>query len=326
LLKLRLRGALSFVFFCATPPALFAQTAVPAPTSTTGATTAAPVATSADGAVNGAAASPIVKGFNFAISDSSQHSSGSGWTNTLGPDISFRYNKALSGDFSIPYYTYLQTTLAGGTVLHPTVTPYTANNVIGDAAASLHLDVPANQFDYNLTVSGGFPIGNTTYGLSAQEYTYNVNNHVEGSIGPFTPEIELGIGDSSNLMQHRVLRTELIVGELAHFQAGTSVDLPFGMSFSFDAYEDMPLENLNNYKHVVVGKRKIKETILGGSGPSEDNGLENELDIPLSPHWTLSGTYTRDLRAKEDIAGFGISYILRVPKKAAPAPAPAAAH
>ncbi len=115
-----------------------------------------------------------------------------------------------------------------------------------------------------------------------------------------------------------MLRTELIVGTLANFTAGAEIDLPFNLSFSFDGYEDLPLENLNNYKKVLVGKRKIKKSVLGGSGPAEDNGLESELDIPLCPHFALSGTYSRDLRAKEDSVGFSIAYVLRIPKKPAP--------
>jgi len=49
--------------------------------------------------------------------------------------------------------------------------------------------------------------------------------------------------------------------------------------------------------------------------PGEDNGFITSLDIPLSPHVTLSGFYNRSLRDHDDVAGFSFTYILRAPPR-----------
>ena len=79
---------------------------------------------------------------------------------------------------------------------------------------------------YDGTVSMGLPSGNTDYGLGAGQVTFNINNHFEKSVGIFSPDIELGYGDTSRLIDQRVLKSYVAVGPLAHFQAGTTIDLP----------------------------------------------------------------------------------------------------
>jgi hypothetical protein len=49
--------------------------------------------------------------------------------------------------------------------------------------------------------------------------------------------------------------------------------------------------------------------------PGEDNGFITSLDIPLSPHLTLSGFYNRSLRDHDDVAGFSFTFILRAPPR-----------
>ena len=68
------------------------------------------------------------------------------------------------------------------------------------------------------------PQGNVNDGLGAGQVTYNINNHFETSFFRFTPDVELGFGDTSNLVEQRVLKSYITVGPMAHFQAGTAVD------------------------------------------------------------------------------------------------------
>jgi hypothetical protein len=287
-------------------------------------------AASISGSEGPAAGATYVKGFNASLVTSSQHDSASAWSNTLAPDVSFAYNSHLGMDFSFPYYTYLDTYVAGGSILKPTNNLITVHNMIGDASSSVHLAFSPWSMDYVLTVTGGFPVGNTTYGLSATEYTYNVNNHFDKAFGIFTPDIELGIGDSTNLLKRRAAKSNIIIGPLANFTAGVSMDLPFNMSFSTDAYENLPLENQSTYRTIRNTKKRTKTVVQTGSGPAEDNGFETNLDIPLNPHVVLSGFYNRSLRQREDTAGFSLTFLLRAPKPAAAAapkastPAPAA--
>jgi len=331
LLNLRLTRALPLVCLCAILPVTLSAQSVTSPSSSStpapasAATTAvSPAAASVAASGGPAVGATYVKGFNGSLTSASQHDSGDGWSNTLTPDISYALNTHIGGDFSVPYYTYLGTSTLTGTLLHPTTTRTIIHNVVGDAAGSVHLSISPSFMDYTFTATGGFPTGNSTYGLSAGQYTYNINNHVDKSLGIFSPEVEVGIGDSSGLTNHRVLKSTLVVGEIASFQAGTGVDLPFNLSFSADAYESLPLEGANTYKTLRNLKNKLF-TVQTGSAPAEDNGFETDLDIPISSHLTLSGIYNRSLRQHEDTVGFSLTVVLRVPKPAPKAAAPAAA-
>ena len=53
-------------------------------------------------------------------------------------------------------------------------------------------------------------------------------------------------------------------------------------------------------------------------GPAEDNGFLTSLDIPLAPHVTMSGFYTRSLRDHDDVGGFSFTFLLKAPPRAEP--------
>jgi len=100
---------------------------------------------------------------------------------------------------------------------------------------------------------------------------------------------------------------------LSHFQAGTSVDLPFNMSFEADAYEILPITPDTVYSTTGSGKRKV--TTIVGKTAAEDNGFNTNLDIPINGHVTLSGFYNRSLRNHDDVAGFSFTFLLKAPPK-----------
>ncbi len=163
----------------------------------------------------------------------------------------------------------------------------------------------------------GLPSGDSAHGLGAGQVTYSVNNHFERSLGIFTPDIELGYGDTSNLVDQRILKSYISVGPMAHFQAGTDIDLPWNMSFEANAYEELPLDTNIVYSTTTKGKKKT--TTATNTDPAEDNGFISSLDIPLTPHLTLSGFYDRSLRQHVDLAGFSFTLILRAPPRSSEA-------
>jgi len=297
--------SLSFLVVCllASPSLLTAQT--PAPTASASQPAASgTAAASVSGTEGPAEAAAYVKGFNASLVTSSQHDSASRWSSSLTPDVSYAYNSHLGMDFSFPYYPYIDIYIPGGTILKPTSNLTTQNWLIGDAQSSVRFSVSPSFMDYVFTVTGGFPIGNTQYGLSATQYTYNFNNHFDTNVGIFSPEVELGFGDSTSLLKRRAAKANVIIGPLANFTVGTSIQLPRNLNFTVTSVET-------------------------GTGPAEDNGFETSLDIPLNPHVVLSGFYDRSLRQHEDTAGFSFTFLLRVPKPApksaaTPAAAPAA--
>ena len=256
---------------------------------------------------------PVAKGFNVSLGTTSQHDSSSGWSSLLTPNVAYRLDRYISMDAGIPVYMYINTDDNVGTKTKPVYLYKTKNDVFGDTSLSFHGDASFLSIDYNGTVSLGLPSGNTDYGLGAGQVTYNINNHFEKNFDLFTPDIEFGFGDTSSLVNQRVVKSYVAVGPMAHFQAGTAVDLPWRMSFEADAYEELPLDNNLVYSTTGSGKKKV--TTATNTDPAEDNGFLTSLDIPLSRHVTMSGFYNRSLRDHDDTGGFSFTFLLKAPPR-----------
>jgi hypothetical protein len=256
---------------------------------------------------------PYTKGFNASLVTSSQHDASSGWSSAFTPIVAYRLNRYLSGDASVPIYAYMNVYTNVGTTAKPVYAYIAKNGAVGDTYLSFHGDVNFWTVDYDGTISLGLPSGNTSYGLGAGQVTFNINNHFEKAFGFFTPDVELGYGDSSSLVNQAIRKDYISVGPLAHFQAGATFDLPFNMTFEAEAYEELPLAT--DIVYSTTGKGKKKKTTATNVGPAEDNGFTTNLDIPVQRHVTLSGFYSRSLRDHDDVAGFSLTFLLKAPPK-----------
>jgi hypothetical protein len=256
---------------------------------------------------------PETKGYNLSLNTTSQHDSSNGWSSLMTPDFAYRFNKYFSADASIPIYIYIVPYVQTGTAAKPVYKYEEENHAPGDAEINFRFETHHDFLDYLFTATMGLPSGNRDYGLGAGQVTYALNDHFERSFGIFTPDIELGIGDSSSLVS-TVAKPYVAVGTLANFQAGTGVELPFHASFDAEAYEELPLTKTIIYSTTGKGKKKV--TTATNEGAAEDNGFTTELDIPLNRHTVISGFYNRSRRNKIDTAGFGFTFLLK------PAPLP----
>ncbi len=266
---------------------------------------------------------PTTKGFNLSLATSSQHDSAGGWSNVLSPTLAYRFNRHFSinaGVSTYPYINVVQTTTkknAAGVVTKTVSTLQPEHFLLSDMTLGGEFDAHTTIFDYNLTATMGLPTGDQTDGLGAGQVTYAFVNHFERPLGEyFTPDVELGIDDSPNLLTPRVKKSYLVVGTSAHFQAGVDVSLPFNMDFATDAYEELPLGSVVLNSTTVKGKKGKIITVPGTpESVGEDNGFTNTLDIPLNGHVALSGFYNRSLRNHDDTAGFAFTFLLRAQKK-----------
>lgn len=256
---------------------------------------------------------PVVKGPNLSLTTSAQHDSSNGWSSLLSPDFAWRFNKHFSADVNAPLYDYVNVVVTGGTKAKPTYTNKTKHFVMGDTLMNGHYAVDASFLSYSLTGTMGLPTGSQSDGLGSGQVTYNLNNHFEKNFDFFTPDIELGIGDSSAAQGVRVRKSYTTVGTLAYFQAGGAFDLPLHSTFEADAYESLPLSGQTLYSTTGKGKKKV--TTATNSGIAEDNGFTTSLDIPLSGHVTLSGIYNRSLRSHIDTVGFSLTFLMRAPPR-----------
>ena len=191
-------------------------------------------------------------------------------------------------DAGIPVYMYINTDDNVGTKTKPVYLYKTKNDVFGDTSLSFHGDASFLSIDYNAVV-----LGPSRMGRGSERTTRR--------------------SASGRKVDQRVVKSYVAVGPMAHFQAGTAVDLPWRMSFEADAYEELPLDNNLVYSTTGSGKKKV--TTATNTDPAEDNGFLTSLDIPLSRHVTMSGFYNRSLRDHDDTGGFSFTFLLKAPPR-----------
>jgi len=249
-------------------------------------------------------------GFNAGFTFAGLHDSETGYATLFTTAAGYSFNDNYSVDVSFPVYMYrLAPSLA--TNPPPGKLLVTQRGEAGDLTFGMHGQWSNHIFDYLGTFAFTAPTGDETYGLSTGRVTVDFTNHFEHVFGIYTPDMEIGMGDSSALVNRTITKDYTSLGPLAHFQVGTSIDLWRGASFSGDAYEQLPIGDQKIYQSVRNGRIFVTE--VTGTNVSEDNGFINSLDIPLDRHTTLSGYYSRSLRLHLDTASASITYTFRAP-------------
>jgi hypothetical protein len=251
------------------------------------------------------------RGFTAAFSTITQHDSSNRWSSLLAPYMAYRLNSYFSVDMSGLLYVRINIDANVGTKAKPLYAFAPKSGAFGDTTLAFHGNARVSSFDYTGTFSAGLPSGNTAYGLGAGQVTYSMNHHFDRSFNYITPDLELGFGDTSSLVDQRVLKDYISVGPMAHFQLGSSFNLPLRMTFEANAYEELPLDKNLVYSTTGSGKKKV--TTATNIDPAEDNGFITSLDIPLSKTITMSGFYNRSLRDHDDVAGFSFTFVLAEP-------------
>lgn len=250
--------------------------------------------------------SPAFHGWNAGLTISGVHDSITGWATIATPAIGYSFNDVFSIDASLPIYMY-RLAESRSTRPKPTALLVNQRGEPGDIVFGLHAQFVPRLFQYQLTGAFTAPTGDQAYGLTTGRVTFDINNHFERSFGRITPNLEIGAGDSTTLVNRTVTKNYTSLGPLAHFQIGLGVDLFRGISFETDAYEQLPIGD----QKIYGPSRNGKATVVTGHNVTEDNGFTNSLDIPFGRQFTLSGYYNRSLRLRTDTAAIGISYVLR---------------
>ena len=247
-----------------------------------------------------------IHGFNAGITFAGIHDSVVGWATLATPAVGYTFNDIFSVDASIPIYMYrLAETLSP----HPRPSQLLVNQrgELGDVVIDFHAQFLPRFAQYQMDFAVTAPTGDETYGLSTGRCTFDLNNIFQRTYGRLTPNVELGVGDSSNLVNREVNKNYTSLGPLSHFQIGLAVDLFRGASFETDAYELLPIGD----QKIYGPSRNGKATVVTGHNVTEDNGFTNSLDIPLDRNFSIAGYYSRSLRLHIDTVAFSVTYVLR---------------
>lgn len=254
--------------------------------------------------------STSLHGWNVGATVTGVHESTTGWATIFIPAVGYSFNDIFSIDATVPIYMFR---LAPSLATHPKPNALLVNQrgEPGDIVFGLHAQFIPRLFQYQLTGLVTAPTGDEAYGLSTGRVTFDISNRFERTYRRITPNLEIGGGDSTYLVNRILNKNYTSLGPLAHFQIGLGVELIHGISFETDAYEQLPIGD----QKIYGPSRKGKPPVVTGHNVTEDNGFINALDIPLDRHITFSGYYSRSLRYRTDTAAIGVTYVLR------PAPA-----
>ena len=250
--------------------------------------------------------SDTLHGWNAGATISAVHSSVTGWATLATPAIGYSFNDIFSIDAEIPIYFFrLANTLSTHPKPDDKLVP--RRGEFGDIVFGLHAQFIPRLFQYEITGAFTAPSGDEKYGLTTGRVTFDISNLFQRTYGRFTPNVEMGGGDSTTLVNRTVTKNYTSLGPLAHFQVGLGIDFSHGIFFESDAYEQLPIGD----QKIYGPSRNGKATVVTGHNVTEDNGFTNSLDVPLNRYITLTGYYSRSLRLHSDTSAVGISYVLR---------------
>ena len=246
--------------------------------------------------------------WNASLDVTSVHTSTTGWATLATPSVGYRFNDIFSVDATIPIYFYR---LAESRSAKPRANAFLVNQrgEVGDLILAGHAQFLPRLFDYEVTGAVAAPSGDETYGLTTGRVTFDISNQFQRTFGRFTPNVEIGGGDNSTLVNRIVTKTYTSLGPLAHFQTGLAVQLTSRFSFEGDAYEQLPIGDQKIYTSKTTDKKT--STVVTGRNVSEDNGFNAVLDATIDRHTVFSSYYNRSLRLHIDTVSVGITYYIR---------------
>ncbi len=268
-----------------------------------------------------------LRGLNAGITVLGVHDSSAGWYTLFIPAASFSFARRFSVDASMPVYFYrLAETTVTTTTTNPgpggpgqpgqptqtttttTLQPRTWDP--GDGVLAVHGNFAVSRLQDVITTSMTLPSGDSDSGLSTGRVTFDFDNHAQINVSRAGLLLDLGVGDSSNLVNRLVTKDYTSLGPLAHFQTGVLVPLLGRSSFQAVAYEQLPIGD-NKLYTTLKRPGYPDRTVVSGRSVSEDNGFTNSLSVPLSSHLTLQGYYNRSLRLHLDTAAASLTWVWR---------------
>jgi hypothetical protein len=277
--------------------------------------------------------SSFLDGLNAGVTYSGIHSSSVGWYTATTPAINYTFSRRFSADASTSIYFNrpVQNTDPATAKTHPLVD---SGVNPGDTLIGFHAFFEPGSLQNTITASLTAPTGDRATGFGAGQVTYDFGNHLERYFNRLGFVLDLGVGNSSGLVNDLVVKDYSSVGGLAHFETGLVYWFPRRIYVEVDAYEQLPLGSQTVYQTVPrhgEGRPADEDPGEGGSGDpppsdpppvattvttaSEDNGFTTFVGIPLTRHVNLSGYYNHSLRQHLDTVSFGVTFILRGPSK-----------
>jgi len=236
-------------------------------------------------------------------------SNSDGQVMVLSSSATYHFNQHFSAGVGIPVYFDHPNSSTTGT---------TSTSGVGNVFATVHAVWKSPFLKYGTALTGIAPTGDSKKGLSTGHATFDWDNRVNHDFGVLTPFFDLGVGNS--IMDTRYfLRPFSSYGYLAHFEAGTDVDLSHSLSLTLSGYDIAPWGTQSVISRVVPagapGKpgsvthsRAFENNHLttGTASLTSDEGFNANLSFSPKPYLDLDLGYTRSLRYALNSVSFGV--------------------
>lgn len=234
------------------------------------------------------------------------------WTTTA----DYAFDKHFSAALGVPILFVRGTTSTGAT---------TSNSGLGNIFGQVQFVNRNPLLNFGAVATVALPTGDSSKGLSTGRVTYDLTGQVAKPFGRFTPFFSAGVANS--LFDSRYWqRPYTSLGDLAHFEGGTSFALGRSLTLSASLYDVAPWGSQKIYSRVVskgvgsgVGNGKagshgrIYQTnalTTGDSSIDRDNGFNAGLDFSPLKYVNLGLGYTHSVHFQTDIFSFGVGFNL----------------
>jgi hypothetical protein len=194
----------------------------------------------------------------------------------------------------------------------------TSSSGIGNAFFMLRAAWKHPVVNYGTSLLATVPTGDSNKGLSTGHATFDWDNRFDRDISRFTPFIDMGLANS--ITDTRFFKRPFVsYGDLAHFEAGTDVDLSHSLSLTLSAYDIAPwgaqtvtsrliargaAGNPGSVKHGRIFENSHQT--VGTATLTRDDGYTASLSFSPKPYLDLSAGYSRSVDFALNTVSFGI--------------------
>ena len=230
------------------------------------------------------------------------------WTTTTG----YVFNKHFSVDAGVPILFVQGTTSTGAS---------TSNAGLGNIFGQINFIDKNPTLNFGSVATVALPTGDTSKGFSTGRVTADWTSQIAKEFGRFTPFLSAGLANS--VFDSRYWRRPYTtLGDLAHFEGGTSFDLGHSLTLSASAYDIAPWGTQKLYSRIVAqgapggGQsshgRVFQNNALttGGSSIDSDNGYNADLDFSPWKYVDLDFGYTHSVHFQLDTFSFSVGFNL----------------
>jgi hypothetical protein len=224
----------------------------------------------------------------------------------------YQFNRYFAFEAGLPVYT-----------VHPAnslsqVTGVQAATGIGNAYADVRFTLENLLLNYGSLVTIAAPTGDKTAGFSTGHVTYDWSNVIDRRVGPVTPFVNLGIGNTITDSAFFV-RPFSSYGFVTHMEGGVSYKPPRRVSVGASVYGIEPsgqqtvvskLVRGDNAGHRHHGVFDTTGTTVGNASITRDGGFSAWFSVRPSHYSTFLIGYSRSVEYSLDSVFFGLHFNL----------------